>query len=238
VDHLNKYYNGEVLSGFKDALPIAIGYIPIALAFGIISKANQISLWDCFLFSLFVFAGASQFMAVNLIAATVPAFQIILTTAVMNLRHFLMSASLADKIKSPRKKLIPLVAFGITDETFSVLATKNKELSFFYTLTVNTTAYFSWVLGSVAGYLLGSVLPEAIQSSMQIALYAMFIAILVPSMKKSKEVIFLALLSGGIHAFLNISHLIPEDWNLILSITLAALIGLMILPKEEGGVNP
>jgi len=73
---------------------------------------------------------------------------------------------------------------------------------------------------------------------MQIALYAMFIAILVPSMKKSKEVIFLALLSGGIHAFLNISHLIPEDWNLILSITLAALIGLMILPKEEGGVNP
>ncbi|HQD51286.1 MAG TPA: AzlC family ABC transporter permease, partial [Defluviitaleaceae bacterium] len=90
--------------------------------------------WDCFLFSLFVFAGASQFMAVNLIAATVPAFQIILTTAVMNLRHFLMSASLADKIKSPRKKLIPLVAFGITDETFSVLATKNKELSFFIPL--------------------------------------------------------------------------------------------------------
>ncbi|HOA79792.1 MAG TPA: AzlC family ABC transporter permease [Defluviitaleaceae bacterium] len=232
---MNKYNKKEALSALKDALPIAIGYIPIALAFGIISKTNQLSLLDCFLFSFMVFAGASQFIAVNLISSAVSGFQIILTTAIMNSRHFLMSASLSTKIKSPRKKLLPLVAFGVTDETFSVLATKNKELSVIYSLVVNTTAYFSWVLGSVTGYLLGSFLPDAVQASMKIALYSMFIAILVPSMKKSKEVVILALLSGGIHTFLNFTNFIPQDNNLIISIILASLLGLIILPKEDEG---
>lgn len=233
---MNKHQKHDLLTGLNDSIPIAIGYIPIAIAFGLIAKSNQITFTDCFLFSFMIFAGASQFMAINLIASGIPSLQIILATAVMNCRHFLMSASLSTKIKTTRKKLLPIVAFGVTDETFSVLATKRKEITLLYSLIVNMTAYFSWIFGSVLGYWVGAILPEAIQSSIGIALYSMFIAILVPSMKKSIQVVILAILAGGIHTFLYKSHLIPQGWTLIVSIILASILGLIILPKEKGEV--
>lgn len=223
----------DIKEGLKSGIPIAIGYIPIAVAFGILAKANHVSLVDSFLFSVMVFAGASQFMALNLLASGVASIEIILATAIMNFRHFLMSASLSTKIIKTRKNLIPLIAFGITDETFSVLAMKDGEISMLYSFIVNTTAYCAWVGGTVLGYLAGSVLPESIQSSMGIALYSMFIAILVPAMKKSTQTIILALSAGLVHTFLNHINLIPQGWNLIASIILVSLLGVFIFSKKE-----
>ncbi|NLK22282.1 MAG: AzlC family ABC transporter permease [Epulopiscium sp.] len=227
----------DIKEGIKDAFPIAIGYIPIAIAFGILAKTNQVSLMDTFLFSLMIFAGASQFAALNLIALKVAALEIILATAIMNFRHFLMSATLSTKIKNPKKGIIPLVAFGITDETFSVTAMKDGKISMLYALIVNTTAHISWVSGSIVGYLAGSILPETVQNSMGIALYSMFIAILVPSMKKSFKVIIISLSAGAIHSILNVSKLIPQGWTLIISIILASLLGVIVFSKDDGGAN-
>ncbi|MCR1899321.1 AzlC family ABC transporter permease [Irregularibacter muris] len=223
----------EIKKGLVDGLPIVIGYIPIAMAFGILSKTSGIGFLDSFLFSVMVFAGASQFMALNLLNAGVGLGEIILTTLLVNFRHFLMSASLAGRIPKCGKKWLPLLAFGITDEAFSVISFKEGELSREYILTLQMISYLSWVGGTVLGYLLGAVLPETIQASMGVGLYAMFVAILIPEAKKSKKIAFLAILSGMVNTLLSYLEILPQGWNIVLSILLVSLIGVYLFERKE-----
>lgn len=116
----------KVREGVVAALPIMIGYFPIAMAFGLLSKNTYVSLRDTGLLSIMVYAGASQFMALDLIRAGVSAGSIVLATFLLNLRHMMMSASLAVEFQDMKRKFLPIVAFGITDETFSVISF-NKE---------------------------------------------------------------------------------------------------------------
>jgi len=224
-------------AGLTAALPIVIGYIPIAMAFGLLAKATGISLLDSFLFSAVVFAGASQFMALNLLQAGVACSEIVLATLLMNFRHFLMSASLTPRLEKKKSKWLPLVAFGITDESFSVASTRGEKLTVPFLLALQFSAYFSWLGGTVLGYLLGAILPTAIKSSMGIALYAMFVAILLPEAKKSAKVSILAFTAGAAHFLLASLKLLPSGWNLILAIILAAGLGAVCFKEEEKEVT-
>ena len=102
--------------------------------------------------NLLVFAGASQFMALNLLASGIGAGEIVLATLLMNFRHFLMSASLSAKIGG-RARLLPVVAFGITDETFAVASSEKGELASDFLIGLESMAYFSWVSGTAVGLL-------------------------------------------------------------------------------------
>ena len=107
-----------------------------------------------------------------------------------------MSASLSQKISKKAKKLLPLIAFGITDETFSLISLNlhvKDNLSFI--LGINFIAYSGWVVGTVIGAIVGKGLPVIIQASMGIALYVMFIGLLIPGIKKSREKLFISLLA-------------------------------------------
>lgn len=223
----------KMQDGLKAGIPVVIGYLPISMAFGLLAKTTGVSLLGSFLFSFMVFAGASQFMALNLIQAGVNSMEIVLATLLMNFRHFLMSASLAARLEEKRKKWLPLVAFGLTDESFSLASTREEKPTVPFMLALQGTAYFSWVGGTVLGYLLGSALPTALQNSMGIALYAMFIAILLPEAKKSIKVTVLALSAGGIHALLFYLELLSSGWNLIIAIILASILGAMLFREEE-----
>ena len=123
----------EVKSSFKDgvitSIPVVVGYFPVAMAFGLLSKSTDISLLDSFLFSVFVYAGASQFMALDLIKASIGTGSIILSTFLLNLRHGMMSASLALRLKNVKRKWLYFIAFGVTDETFSISSLKEGELN-------------------------------------------------------------------------------------------------------------
>lgn len=220
-------------SGVKAAIPLVVGYVPIAMAFGILSKTTGISMMDSFLFSALVFAGASQFMALNLLAIGGGFSEIVLTTLLVNFRHFLMSASLALRIKEYMKRWIPLIAFGVTDESFSVLSFKEGEITKEFTLGLQLTAYASWVAGTILGYLAGGILPGIIIDSMGIALYAMFTAILVPELKKSNKVLSLVLLSGATNTFLNYFKFLPKGWNMILTILVVSFIGSYLYEEKE-----
>jgi len=112
----------EIKRGLVAGFPIFIGYFPIAMAFGLLSKNASISFGDTGFFSIAIFAGASQFMALDLMRLNVSTINIIFATFLINLRHLMMSASLSLNIKDIKKKYLPLIAFGITDETFSVLS--------------------------------------------------------------------------------------------------------------------
>lgn len=224
--------NNDFREGAKAGVPIVIGYVPIAMAFGILSKTTGISMLDSFLFSLMVFAGASQFMALNLLAIGAGMGEIILTTLLVNLRHFLMSASLAARMKGNIKRWIPLIAFGVTDESFSVLSFKEGDITKDFTLGLQLTAYISWVVGTVLGYLAGGLLPQIVSDGMGIALYAMFVAILVPELKKSNKVVILVLLSGATNTLLNYFEILPKGWNMILTIILVSSVGAYLYGED------
>lgn len=220
--------------GIIAAVPIFIGYLPIAMAFGLLAKGMGVSLKDTFLFSAVVYAGASQFMALNLLQAGLASGEIILATLLMNFRHFLMSASLAARLEGKKSKWLPLLAFGVTDESFSVAATRNGRLNTPFLAGLQLIPYIGWLIGTLLGYLIGSALPAAIQNSMGIALYAMFIAILLPEIKKSAQAGILAFSAGIIHTMLNSLKLLPSGWSLIVAITLVAGLGALLLKEERG----
>lgn len=237
VSFRKRFTGSPVATGLKAGFPIAVGYLPVAMAFGFLAKTAAVSLTDSFLCSLLVFAGASQFMALNLWRAGVAVGEIILATLLLNLRHLLMSATVAARLESRANRGLPLVAFGITDETFAVATTGLEPLTVPYLLSLEGIAYSSWVGGTVLGYLLGSVLPEAIQGSMGIALYALFVALLVPQIKHSIKAGVLALVSGGINLVLSWSHLLSGGWSMVLAIVVTAVAGGLLFRDEPEEVE-
>lgn len=223
----------QLKEGFVVSIPIIIGYIPIAIAFGILSKNTGITLLECVLFSALVFAGASQFMALNLLGLGTGGIEIVITTFLVNFRHFLMSASLVPRLHKPKKKWFPLIAFGITDETFSVASFHDGKLSTGLVLTIEVLAYLSWVLGSGLGYMLEGLLPAMLRESMGIALYAMFAAFLIPEVKKSKQIFFLAFGSGCVNALMEWINVLSSGWNIVVSIVVVSLLGVFLTNPNE-----
>ena len=119
--------NLDFFSGMKAGMPIAIGYFPVALTFGLLAKTTGLSIVEATAMSIFVYAGASQYVSLKLISNGVDPIVIVLNTFILNIRHFLMSASLNDKTEAAPKLLKGTFAFWVTDETFSVLATRKEE---------------------------------------------------------------------------------------------------------------
>lgn len=228
---------GHEIIAFKNGLiaafPIVIGYFPVAMAFGLLARNVHVSLPESALFSLMVFAGASQFMALQLIKAGVAAGNIILATFLLNLRHMLMSASLSVRLKEIPKRWLPVLAFGITDESFSVSSLAQGKLTVPYLLALHFSPYLAWVGGTIAGYLLSAILPAAIQNSLGIGLYALFIALLVPEIKKSLNALFLGGLAAIIYVILYYAKLLPSGWNLVMAMLIAAVAGALFLKDEE-----
>lgn len=225
----------EIKDGFVSAMPMIIGFFPIAMAFGLLSKNTGINFRDTTLFSAMVFAGASQFMALDLIAAGVSFGSIILATFLLNLRHVVMSASLSLKLKDIKKSYFPLIAFGITDESFSVASFRNKKLTLPYILVLNFLSYGSWVMGTIVGYLIGGILPQSLQSSLSIGLYAMFIGLLMPEIKGSKNILYLGIISAIIYSVIYYTRLLNSGWDIIVGIIIASSIGVFIFNDEIEG---
>jgi predicted branched-subunit amino acid permease len=190
--------------------------------------------------SFIVFAGASQFVGVNLIALSTNPWEIILTTFILNLRHFLMTASLSLRIDvSLSKTWRFLLAFGVTDETFSVASMqKDQLLSPWFILGLNMLAFTAWNAGTWAGIFLAAGLPSALQASMGIALYTMFIALLVPALKVSRPIFLVVLISVAINsalAWIPFSQELSTGWRIIVSTITAALAGSILFPRGIGG---
>lgn len=228
--------NSEKFS-FKETLlitlPLIIGYFPVAMAYGLLAKNTSISFRDTSLFSILVFAGASQFMALDLLHAGASGLNIVLATFLLNLRHLMMSAALSLDFKGIPKKFLPLVAFGITDESFSVISFNKDKITLPFLLVLNGLSYLSWVIGTMVGYGIGEILPLSLQASMGVGLYAMFSALLTPEMAKSKEIFYLSLLAAGIYAVLFYGGLFTAGWDLVVAIILSSLLGLFIFDRES-----
>ena len=222
---------GDFLRGVRTAIPILIGYFPAAMTFGLIAKNMDIDLVHACLMSIMVYAGASQFMALNLIESGIATGEIIIATLLMNFRHFLMSASLSSKLQEG-SRFLPVIAFGITDETFAIASTREQKFSSGFLIGLESVVYSSWIAGTAVGHTLGRVLPHAIQRSLGIALYALFIAILVPAVKRSHRAAVIALLSAGCHVLLSEIRILSSGWNIIIAILFGAAVGSLLFNKS------
>jgi 4-azaleucine resistance transporter AzlC len=224
VDMVIERHSSDFKKGVQSGISIGIGYFPIALTFGLLAKTTGLSIYETVMMSIIVFAGASQYISLSLLTLGTGTFEIILTTFIVNIRHFLMSASLNEKVEEDRTLYKAIYSFGITDETFSVAATREGTVTTGYIFGVISVSYGSWVVNSGIGHLVGASLPSTLQQSMTVALYAMFIGLLVPSMKKSVKAIYLASLAAVFHSIFTFTELLSTGWAIVTATILSAFI--------------
>jgi 4-azaleucine resistance transporter AzlC len=231
--------SSEFKKGIQAGISIGIGYFPIALTFGLLAKSSGLTIYETVLMSLIVFAGASQYISLSLITFGTGIFEIILTTFIVNIRHFLMSTSLNEKCEDDHIINKLLYSFGITDETFSVVSTKEGTATSGFIFGVISISYLSWVFFSGVGHLIGASLPKTLQESMGVALYAMFIGLLVPTMKKSLKVIFLASLAAVFNSIFTIGHIMAQGWAIVSATLLSAILIEMaeMMKTRKSGVK-
>lgn len=212
-------------AGIKAGFSIAIGYFPIALTFGLLAKTAGLSIVEATAMSIFVYAGASQYIALELISSAVNPIAIIINTFIVNIRHFLMTAALNEKMEAEKRTVKAMYAFGITDESFSVLATQKEEkLTTAFTFGVTLIAYASWVVFTAIGYVIGANLPVFLQAAMSIALYAMFVGLLVPSLKKNRKIVLLAGTAACIQSFFYFTGYLSTGWTILVSTLVSAVL--------------
>lgn len=216
--------SGEVRKGVQSGISIAIGYAPIALTFGLLAKTTGLTIGETVLMSLLVFAGAAQYISLSLLTLGTGIFEIVLTTFIVNIRHFLMSTSLNEKWDDEQAANKVILTFGITDETFSVAAVREEKVTSGYMLGLISVSYASWVICSGLGHLIGASLPQTLQESMSVALYAMFVGLLVPSMKKSAKVVFLAALAACFNTIFTLTNTLSTGWAIVSATLLSAVI--------------
>lgn len=223
----------QVKKGLHDGIPIALGYAPVAMTFGLLAKTTGLSFFETVAMSIFIFAGAGQFIAISLIGMGAGAFELIFTEFVVNIRHLLMSASLSKKAEDDPKWMKAIYSFGLTDETFSVASLKEGNVNAFYMFGLTFISYASWVVSSGIGYVIGQSLPETLQESMGIALYCMFIGLLVPSIRRKFSIIILPLIAGICNVFFMLVQHVSMGWSVILSTLIAAVV-VELIKKGKG----
>ena len=221
-------------NGVKQALPIMLGYVPLGIAYGVLAQQANIGLWPTAGLSIFVFAGASQFMAVSMIQNGIMPGAIILSTFIVNIRYVLMSASLSPKLNSWKTWQRILLGGVMSDETFILhsLNFGNGNQDFISAMSINLSAYLSWAVSSVLGYNMGMLIAAPEAWGFDFALPAMFVGLLL-SACKNKAAVTAAVAGGVISVTL---HLLGVDsWAAFSGALGGATVGILFYMKEGLG---
>lgn len=225
------------LDGAKQSIPIAMGYFPVSFTFGLMAVRGGIPVWIVILISMTNLTSAGQFAGTNLIIAGAGYLEISVTTFIINIRYMLMSLSLSQRLTpgiSNVKRWI--MAFGVTDETFTVAAMQKKDISFAFMTGLEVMPYIGWILGTAAGAVVCTLLPETLQNSMGIALYAMFIALVIPAAKKSKAALCVtacAIFISSLLKWLPVFSVISGGWRIIIATVIACTLGAKLFPMQD-----
>ena len=233
---------GGFSAGAKKSLPVIIGMIPSAMAFGILAKTAGLSIWESLFMSAVVFAGASQFAALNMLMIGVSMADILITTALLNARHIMMGSSISQRMErgiNPFEKFA--LFFFLTDENFSIASLQGAEIvtpGFLW--GVQLPIFLTWNVLTLCGYIGTAFLPRDLQSSMGIAIYALFLAIIIPAARKSRAAFIVTLSAMTLSALLKwlpIFAQLNRGLAIIISAGAAAVIGALLFPtgKEERG---
>jgi predicted branched-subunit amino acid permease len=203
--------SSEFLMGAKDIMPHHLGVFPFGLVFGVIAMTSGLSILEAILMSSIIFGGASQIVFVQLWSVGVPSFIVGSSVAIVNLRHLLYSASLAKYVESLPLRWRMLLAYLLTDQSYSVMVQKYRTEEFsqynhYYFLGSGLTLWAGWQIATIFGVLGASFISE--EWSLTFAISLTFIAIVIPLLKTRPDLI--ACLTAGILSIV----LQPLPWKL------------------------
>lgn len=225
------------LKGLKLGIPIGLGYFSVSFAFGMDAVNNGLSPLTAILISMVNVTSAGQLAGVKVILAQGTYIEMALTTLMINARYFLMSLSLSQKMRehlSTKQKAG--MAFMITDEIFAVAALESGHLTGWFWLGLISMPYLGWSGGTAVGAMLSGVLPVALKEALGIALYGMFIAIIIPAAKHSKPItmtIVLAVLARTVLYYTPVLNQISSGFAVILVTLFAAGVMAFVAPIQE-----
>ena len=165
--------------GVKDGIPIGLGYFAVSFTFGMMAVADGLSIWQAVLISLTNVTSAGQFAGLEIMVMSGSYWEMALTQLIINLR-FRRDESLVHRY---------IAAFGVTDEIFGISASQPGKVSAFYNYGAMCVAIPGWVLGTLAGAISGNLLPNFMMSALSVAIYGMFLAIIIPPAKQNKAVL-------------------------------------------------
>ena len=226
----------EFTQGLKDGFPICLGYFSVSVAFGMTTVLAGMPLWAAVLISLTNLTSAGQFAGANLMIAGGNMIELGLTTLVINIRYFLMSLSVSQKVErkmSMKERLA--VSFGITDEIFAVSMQHKGELTTPYMAGLIITPVLGWTGGTLAGGIATSFMPEALSSALGIALYGMFIAVIIPPAREERSVLFtviLAILASLAFTYLPGLKSLRGGWSIIIITIFVSAVAAWLFPRE------
>lgn len=222
----------QFFQGVRLAIPIMLGYVPIAISFGVLSGHYGFDIFSSVLMSATVFAGASQFLAVEM-SATETILEIAFVVFLINLRHFVMTYSLLPSTKkfSLVKRLT--IFCGITDETYALLSfSKDESLKTFTGMAgLIFASYLSWVFATAIGIWFASLIPTVMNNSMGVALYALFIGLLVQALLKEPKYIVLVVFT--MFSNLSLNQILGATISLFISITIVPFLYVIATNKKQ-----
>lgn len=182
--------------GMRDGMPICLGYIAVSFTFGLAARASGLTPLQALAMSVSNLTSAGQFAALGIIAAGGPYLELAAAQLIINLRYCLMSCALAQKLPAGTRFAHRFfMAYGVTDEIFGVGVACEGPLSPWYMYGAISVAMPGWALGTLIGVVCGSVLPARMLSALGVALYGMFLAIILPPARKNRVLAGLVALS-------------------------------------------
>ena len=223
--------------GLKDGIPIGLGYLSVSFTFGIMAISLGLKPIQALLISMLTLTSAGQLAAIQIMVNPGAYLELFISQLTINVRYAFMGIVLSQKTDSKFTRFWKwLLGFFITDEIFVVASTKGN-VSRLYLLGLSTLPYFGWSLGTLLGTLIGTVVPTFIMNALCLAIYGMFIAIIMPGIKRSKKVlaaVVIASILSIIFYYVPFISAIPSGIAISLSAILAAFICALLFPVKEG----
>lgn len=222
--------------GIRDGIPICLGYLSVSFTFGMMAIEGGLPVWIAVLISMTNLTSAGQFAGTALMLSGGTLLEIAVTTFVINIRYMLMSLSLSQKTDSSftlPKRLV--LSFGVTDEIFAV-ASGHKQINARYLAGLITMPYLGWAFGTFLGASVTGLLPPLLRSALGIAIYGMFLAIIIPPAKKMRPIALTIALAAGLSCLFYYTpglNQLSSGWVIILCAVVAAGFAAWRYPVPE-----
>ncbi len=224
-------------NGIRDGIPIGLGYFAVSFAFGMMAVSGGLHIHEAVLISLTNLTSAGQFAGLEIIVAGGSLIEMALTQLIINLRYLLMSFSMSQKLRRDEPFAFRfIVAFGITDEIFGVSASQPGKVSAWYSIGAMLMAIPGWTLGTLAGAVSGSLLPPFVLSALSVAIYGMFLAVIIPPAKHDRRVLAAVLSAMALSAVFTVTpylNKISSGFSIIIITVLVAGIAAAVAPVVE-----
>ena len=224
--------------GIIDGLPICFGYLSVAFAFGIFAVSSGLTSFEALLISMTNVTSAGQLAAVPIMLGGGSLLELAASQFVINLRYSLMSVSISQKLdKSFSLPAKLLTAFVVTDEVFAVSVSKEGELNKKYMFGLILTPFLGWSIGTLLGAVAGNLLPEIVISSLGIAIYGMFIAIVMPAAKENSKTlicVLIAVVLSCLFKYVPVLTKVPVGFTVIICAVVASTAAALLFPISTG----